>query len=72
MRMTLRACDSSQEKANREKMELARAMVGKKVVIGDMKCTVTGYSAVTGDAEIRIGLRTTNYDPRRLVVAGGA
>lgn len=68
MRMARSAYESSQEKANQEKLELARTMVGKRVIIDGVPRKVTDYSELTGDLEIRIGLKTSRYDPRQLSV----
>jgi hypothetical protein len=71
MRITRRQYEAAQAEANKQKIELAREMVGKQVVIEGAPRKVTGYS-VNGDAEIRIGLKTHLYDPRALTVVEDA
>jgi hypothetical protein len=61
-----RQYESEQAEANKQKLALARDLVGKQVVIEGVPRKVTGYSEVTGEAEIRIGLKTKAYDPRTL------
>lgn len=58
----------AQAQLNQEKLALARQLVGKKVVIDGVVRAVTGCSELTGEAEVRMGLRTQAYDPRMLVV----
>lgn len=68
VQMSRRQYESAQTEANKQKLALARGMVGKQVVIDGVPRTVTGYSELTGEAEIRIGIKTRPYDPRTLRV----
>jgi len=58
----------SQIALNKQKLEAARSLVGKRVLIDGVARMVTGFSGITGEAEVRVGVKTRVFDPLALTV----
>lgn len=59
---------ANQGAINEAKLDKARALQGKQVVIGGVARNVVGLKETTGEIEVQMGLKTQLYDPTWVTV----